>query len=86
MKGSSLNKKNNKVIQIVQNQCINLKTPDSTELVFNWPLKTNNTVKNEFAKRVMNDSRLGFARDRQASIESKGKYKNKTFGKQKGSH
>ena len=68
-------KKNNKVIQIVQNQCINLKTPNTTELVFNWPMKTNNTVKNEYIKRAMNESKLGFHKDRQNSLESKRKCK-----------
>ena len=38
-------KKRNKVIQIIQNQLINLKTPTSTELVFNWPMKATNTMK-----------------------------------------
>lgn len=56
--------KRNKVIQIVQNQCINLKTPNTTELIFNWPLKQTNTMKNEFAKRTMNESKLGFIKDR----------------------
>ena len=68
------NKKNNKVIQIVQNQWINLKTPNTTELVFNWPLKTTNTVKNEFAKRDFNDSKIGFLRDRKSSLESQAKW------------
>lgn len=66
-------KKRNKVIQIVQNQWINLKTPNTAELVFNWPLKTTNTMKNEFAKRDFNDSKVEFLRDRKSSIESQGK-------------
>lgn len=57
-------KKRNKVIQIVQNQCINLKNANTTELIFNWPLKQTNTMKNEFAKRTLNDSKLGFMKER----------------------
>jgi hypothetical protein len=61
-------KKRNKVIQIIQTQLINLKTPASTELVFG--LKTNNTTKHEYIKRSNNESKLGFHRDRKSSLES----------------
>ena len=69
-KHSEGKKKRNKVIQIIQNQLINLKTPTTTELVFNWPMKATHTTKNEFVKRSTNDSRMGFNKERQSSLES----------------
>lgn len=50
-----------------------IKCPNTSELILNWPFKTNHTSKHEYIKRGFTDSKLDFSKERQSSLESKGK-------------